>query len=166
MKKRARKGDTWNELKEDWTLRPGPDPRWRINYIQVNWRFAHTALDGHDLIQEDEQFYTAKDIEDAREKFHEVVASVKGVKEIDVSLCLNFGGLFDRREIFVPWTSEVHIFLVRWREDGAYPESYHFNESRFGERVSDEHHHELGGSRKHPGLMSYWKDRTKSEIKK
>jgi hypothetical protein len=82
MTKRAKKSDTWDQLREDWTLRPGPDPRWRIDSIQVNWRFAHTSFDGHDLIQDDEQFYNAKDLEDARSKFHQVVTKVKGVKEI------------------------------------------------------------------------------------
>ena len=153
-----KKTDQWKDLRETWDCRPGPDPRWRIEGIQVIWRFAHTSLDKWERTQHDEQHYQAKTLEDARKKFEHVVTKVAGVKEIDVKLHLVLGGFF-RTSFVAPYTSEVNIYLIRWREDGAFPESYHFNEVRFAERKLDEGHHELGGGRSFPGLMKYWKDK-------
>lgn len=153
-------GDMWKNRALAWEGRAGPDARiGRVSYT-VYSRDAHTDL--HDPFSDGkikdaycESFKTL----DAAKRSYEKRIKRPHTKECDLQMHMEFGGFFwSMGDFYVPRISETYIWLARWREDGAFIETYHINESKFAERDTDRVTDELTRTSKTPGLRSYYEE--------
>lgn len=155
----------WTDYRADWLDDPqarGPDPRIRNAIFVVYSRDALTDLGDAfaDCVSDGIDEYTEcfETLAAAKNAYETRIRRQK-TKQCDIQLHLTFGSVFFRLNCdrpLVPQFSETYIYLVRWRADGAFLESYHINESRFGERQDDVRTDELSRTTKRPGLMAYY----------
>lgn len=145
----------WNDPSLPWTY-DGPDPRWTYTLTVHSSRVQQDIKDDG-MVYEDEEVYDAKDMAAAL-VWYSMCTLDPSMKHCDVRLRLSFGGLYEPyREVgepYIPRIGDTYIYLVRWRADGAFLESYHVNETKFAEREPERN--ELTKI-KAPGLMSHYK---------
>lgn len=153
----------WTDLTKDWD-HEGPDPRWNIKGITVRWSNVQQPIDQDGMMYEDEQSYSAKNLADAQKKYRTCLSD-PAIKHCDVMLELSFGGLYRRlteKTVGIPHMNGTYIYLVRWRADGAYLETYHINSSKFGERGAERN--ELTKTGNQPGLMEHYRKEKKQKV--
>lgn len=150
--------DVWKNYKLFWSGN-GPDPR--ISGIGYTVYSRDEHQDPHNLFPSTKGEFSAsfKTLEAAK-KCYERRIKLPTTKECDIQMHMTFGGFWVKfDDVPVPRFSETYIWLVRWRADGAFLESYHLNESKFGERDTDRCTDELSRAEHIPGLRSYYVDK-------
>lgn len=159
----------WKDFSKSWPQEGfGPDPRIRKYDFSVRYQTKHTDPSNDGLINEGEREKHFKTFEQAV-KHYEKMVSDPSIVECDIRMTIEFGGYYrTMQKVFTPSFNHTYIYLVRWRKDGAFLESYHFNESKFAERAPMDGKHENTVLTKTPGLMSYWIEQSakESETKK
>jgi len=148
----------WNNLREKWTGR-GPDPRIQLAVFSVR---------SYDKLYDPTDPFAEATVDSWEKEFKTIAAATKAyqkrierpqTKQCDIMMHMKYGGYFQYfDEPFRPTFFQTYVYLVRWREDGAFLESYHINESKFGERNTNQATDELE-RRNNPGLLSYWQNK-------
>lgn len=153
---RAKELTNWDNVTVAWNS-PGPDPR--IQTWDFIVRSSNELLDLRDPFArptEDEWVHHCKSFKVAMNEYKKRISRVT-TKTCEIELHMKFGCYFQNlKEPLHPNFNETWIYLVRWREDGAFLESYHTNESKFGERTHGRKTNELPEMKKAPGLMAHW----------
>lgn len=154
----------WKDFSKSWPQEGfGPDPRIRSFKYSVRTQKNHTDPSNDYKVMDGEEIKHVKTFEQAV-KLYEKKVSDPSIVECDIMMEIEFGGYYRRLEpIFTPSFNHTYIYLVRWRKDGAFLESYHFNESKFTERAPMEGKHENTVLTKTPGLMSAKESETKKQ---
>jgi hypothetical protein len=152
----------WDDLRAYWPDDGhGPDARVRWA-LYVIWRTAPTdPAKGDGRVPADEQQEEFRDMQHAMAWWRSLISD-DTVQEVDVQMRLKMGGVWWKGRddgVVHPRMTESYIYLLRWRRDGAYLESYHFNDARFGERDATADHHECSVVKHEPGLMAHWKNK-------
>lgn len=159
MSKRSKpeESDIWKNLKEEWSEERGPDPRIQSFTFSVESQDElSNPNDPYAPLPNSHWSKSFKTLKDAIAAYEKRIKRPE-TKECDIRLHMAFGGYWRSiKEPFHPNFSETYIYLVRWRADGAFVESYHLNESKFGERNHGKVSDELTRLKTVPGLMSYW----------
>lgn len=160
--KEEKEDDVWNNLRLFWE-KDGPDPRLREPIFTVYSTDSYTNP-AEIYAPEPEDVYAKNfsTIKGAMSCYRTRIERPK-TQSCDIQLQMGFGGFYQsaRAKVFCPNFHTTYIYLVRWRLDGAFVESYHVNESKFGERETDKVCDELQRTKNVPGLMSYWENKSK-----
>ena len=163
-KRKEPEADEWKDLSQKWTGK-GPDPR--IQPASFSVISYDTLFDPTDPFSEgtDGKGYwqkAFKTFEAARKAYEKRIRRAE-TKQCDIQMHMRLCGYYQYfQEVYRPSFSETYIYLVRWRQDGAFLESYHINESRFGERNTKQRADELQRPNQ-PGLLSYWEKKHEEE---
>lgn len=150
--------DIWKNLREEWPDdAKGPDPRvQRFSFLVESQDELSDPADPYGPLPDSFWSQPFKTLKTAIAAYEKRIKRPQ-TKECDIKLHMLFGGYWRSiKEVFHPNFSETYIYLVRWRSDGAFLESYHLNESKFGERNHGKAFHELPQLEAVPGLMSHW----------
>jgi hypothetical protein len=151
--------EVWSDRREPWPEAHGCDARITCVFM-VQSRDVHTALnDGIGRIPVGEWSESADTLEAAVKLYQERISRPNTV-ECDIEVKTEFGGVwttYGPNYVPHPQCSASYMYLVRWRKDGAYLESYHMNSSKFGERVKDDEHVRDEKERQQRlGSMAHW----------
>lgn len=161
-RKTSKDCDIWDDWRELWEGK-GPDPRIQPLVFYVKSRDDFIAPSEPFETMEGEWSDTFNTMKKAMTAYKKRMKRTK-TKQCDIQLHLKFGGAWQiAHKIPRPHFPETWIYLVRWRADGAFLESYHTNTSKFGERDHGRRTNELQNMTKTPGLLSHWVKRAKKE---
>lgn len=160
QKNKFKEDDVWSDPRTAWPdENPGPDPRIRDFKFEV--RSYDILNDVSDPFSESGEPWANEytTLKAACNAYHKRIKR-KATKQCDLILVMNYGSCWQKplRGIWVPMVNDVYNYLARWRADGAFVETYHLNEMRFGER-SKRKLNERTETHDTPGLFSYWKSR-------
>lgn len=161
--KKYKEGDLWTDAREHWPEDArGPDPRVRsFRFVVNSWNYLDDVTDP---FSDNTKKMWCKTFKTAQAAFNAYHARVKRdeTQRCEVCMRIEYGCIWQTApKVPMPmFGGETFVYLIRWRADGAFTETYHVNERKFGER-SKRCVDELSRTRDTPGLMTHYVKKAK-----
>lgn len=155
---------SWDKMNDPWKSDASyPDPRINSWQFVVSARKEHEDLnDEYPPLPEYEETHCFKTMKAAYNCYKKAISRTE-IIECDIEMILVPGGAYHPPKHFIPRNREFRSWVVRWREDGAFLESYHDSGMKFRERVDPSYDPEDPECQ--PGLKSHWVQKYKEEEK-